>query len=179
MLVRMDMIDPITQTQQQQVLDESVRYIKLAELKLQQAFPVIPVYFDLKGRAAGMYKVQAGNRLLRFNPYLFARYYKENFNDTIPHEVAHYLVDMLYGIKNVRPHGKEWKAMMHLLGAKPQRTHQFDLQGIPQRTYRHFRYQCNCNSFQLTSRRHNLITRGQRRYFCPNCKSELQFSTNG
>lgn len=174
----MDMVEPITHSQQQSVLNEAVRYIRLAEKKLQQAFPIIPVYFDLKGRAAGMYKVQAGQRQLRFNPYLFSRYYEENFNNTVPHEVAHYLVDMIYGIKNVRPHGKEWKTMMHLLGAEPQRTHQFDLQGIPQRSYQLISYQCRCNDFQLTSRRHNMIVRGKRRYFCPNCQSELHLSQN-
>ena len=178
MLIFMDMVEPITHIQQQAVLNEAVRYIKLAERQLQQAFPVIPVYFDLKGRAAGMYKVQGGNRLLRFNPYLFSRYFEENFSNTIPHEVAHYLVDMLHGIKNVRPHGQEWKTMMHLLGAQPRTTHQFDLRGIPQRRYRLFRYRCHCTSFQLTSRRHNMIVRGKRRYFCPNCQSELQLSQN-
>ena len=178
MLAHMNMVEPITPIQQQQVVVEAARYITLAAKQFQQAIPVIPVRFDLKGRAAGMYKIQAGKRLLRFNPYLFARYFDENFQNTIPHEVAHYLVDMLHGIKNVRPHGKEWKALMCQLGAEPQRTHQFDLQGIPQRCYRRFSYQCQCNIYQLTSRRHNMITRNQRRYFCPSCKSELQLSGN-
>lgn len=172
------MVEPITTTQQRQVVDEVVRYIQLAEQKLQHTIPLIPVTFDLKGRAAGMYKVQYGKRQLRFNPYLFARYFDENFSNTIPHEVAHYLVDVLYGIRKVRPHGAEWKKIMLSLGAEPRRTHQFDLAGIPQRTYRRFKYQCSCNIYQLTSRRHNMIVNKQRRYFCPSCKSELQISGN-
>ena len=119
----MNMVEPITQTQQQQVLSEVERYLRLAEQKLQRSFKDIPVYFDLKGRAAGMYKITLGNRQLRFNPYLFARYFEENFQNTIPHEVAHYLVDVIYGTNMVRPHGKEWKNMMQLLGAEPLRTH--------------------------------------------------------
>jgi SprT protein len=174
MLAHMNMVEPITQTQQQQVLSEVKRYLRLAEQKLQRSFNDIPVYFDLKGRAAGMYKIALGKRQLRFNPYLFARYFEENVQNTIPHEVAHYLVDAIYGIKKVRPHGKEWKNIMQLLGAEPLRTHQFSMQGIPHRSYRRFSYQCNCNIYQLTSRRHNMINRNQRRYFCPTCKSELQ-----
>ena len=158
----MNMVDPITATQQQQVVDEVLRYLKLAEQHFQQAFSPVPVKFDLKGRAAGMYKVQAGQRQLRFNPYLFARYFADNFSNTIPHEVAHYLVDILHGIKQVRPHGQEWQYVMHTLGAKPQRTHQFDMQGIPQRQYQRFDYQCACKIYQLTSRRHNMIVRRQR-----------------
>lgn len=172
------MVDPITPGQQQQIVDEVIRYLGFAEQRLQQVFPVIPIKFDLKGRAAGMYKVQAGNRQLRFNPYLFARYFEDNFTNTIPHEVAHYLVDVIHGIKKVRPHGKEWQNIMRMFGAEPQRTHQFDLTGIPQRTYRRFDYRCDCNTYQLTSRRHNLIMKKQRRYFCRQCKSELQLLNN-
>lgn len=172
------MVEPIAPSQQQQVVDEVIRYLKIAEQQFQQAFPFIPVKFDLIGRAAGMYKIQTGTRQLRFNPYLFARYFPENFSNTVPHEVAHYLVDMLYGLNKVRPHGREWQNIMNLLGAEPQRTHQFDLTGIPQRTYRRFDYQCACNTYQLTSRRHNMIVSNQRRYFCRQCKSELQLLDN-
>jgi SprT protein len=105
---------------------------------------------------------------------LFARYFDDNLQNTIPHEVAHYVVDVLHGMRDTRPHGKEWQKVMHVLGAVPQRTHQYDLQGIPQRRQRRFTYHCGCNVYQLTTRRHNLILNGERRYLCRSCNSELQ-----
>lgn len=172
----MKMVAPITPQQQQLVVAEVQRYISSAADFFAQAIPQIPILFDLSGRAAGMYKINAGSRVLRFNPYLFAKYFHENLEDTVPHEVAHYVTDLLHGIKTIRPHGKEWQQVMRLFGVPPRATHRFDMQGIPQRQQRRFHYRCACNSYQLTTRRHNMISRGERRYLCRNCHSELQLA---
>ena len=37
-------------------------------------------------------------------------------SDTVIHEVAHYIVDCLYGFQRVKPHGPEWKSIMVDLG---------------------------------------------------------------
>lgn len=169
----MKLIEPISPHQQQQVVTETERYISIASEFFDRTIPAIPVLFDLKGRAAGMYKIQSGSRLLRFNPYLFSKYFNDNLQNTVAHEVAHYATDVLYGLKRIRPHGKEWQAIMQLFGVEAQRTHSFDLQGIPQRQQQHFPYQCDCQVYQLTTRRHNLIKKGQRRYLCRSCHGEL------
>lgn len=169
----MNLIEPISPVQQQQVVNETGRYFLIASDFFERTIPVIPILFDLKGRAAGMYKTSRHSRQIRYNPYLFAKYFDENLADTVPHEVAHYVTDMIYGLKRVQPHGNEWRQVMEVFDANPQRTHNFDLEGIPQRIHSRFTYQCNCQSYQLTTRRHNLINNGQRRYFCRSCKSVL------
>lgn len=159
--------------QQQQVLAETHAYIQQAGDYFQRVFKPIPVHFNLKGRIAGMYKVHFTERQIRYNPYLFAKYFTHNMQNTIPHEVAHYIADELYGLNRIHAHGKEWKAIMKLLGAEPKATFNFDLQGIPQRKQRRFPYRCRCRAYELTTRRHNLITSGQRAYYCRACRAAL------
>lgn len=169
----MNLIEPISSHQQQQVVNETGRYLLIASEFFDRTIPAIPILFDLKGRAAGMYKTSRNARHIRFNPYLFAKYFQDNLADTVPHEVAHYVTDIVYGLKRVRPHGKEWQTVMEVFGVSPRTTHNFNLEGIPQRNQQRFTYQCGCQSYQLTTRRHNLIRKGARRYFCRSCKSTL------
>ena len=169
----MELIKPISSFQQQQVVNEAERYVAVASKFFGRTITTIPILFDLKGRTAGMYKMHLGSRLIRFNPYLFAKYFDDNLRDTVAHEVAHYISDVVYGLKNIKPHGSEWAAIMRVFGITPQRTHNFNLQGIPQRQHQQFDYQCNCQVYQLKTRRHNLVQKGERRYLCRNCHSEL------
>lgn len=169
----MKLIDPISPYQQQHVVSETERYLSIASEFFDCTIPAIPVLFNLKGRAAGMYKTGMGSRQIRFNPYLFAKYFQDNLANTVPHEVAHYVSDVIYGLKRIRPHGKEWQRIMQLYGVEAQRTHHFDMQGIPLRQQQRFTYQCDCQLYQLTTRRHNLIQKRERRYFCRHCHSEL------
>ena len=140
---------------------------------LDTKFETIPVRFDLTGRAAGMYKVVRGQRIIRYNAYLFAKYFDENLSTTVPHEVAHYLTDAVYGYANVKPHGNEWRTVMRMLGADSSIHCDFDLDGIPVRRYRRTRYTCRCRFFELTSIRHNRIQHQGARYYCQLCQAEL------
>lgn len=158
--------------QQEQVLSATESCLYQAGVVLERTFEPIPVYFDLKGRAAGMYKVKKSQRMIRYNPYIFARYFSENLATTVPHEVAHYAVDVLYGLQNTQAHGKEWKNIMALLNADASVTCDFDLQGLPTRHYQRFDYSCSCRTHELTRIRHNRILKG-RRYLCRHCKQEL------
>lgn len=162
-------IAPINHEQQTLVVCETARYIRLASELLQRTFAEVPVLFNLKGQAAGMYRVDRQGRCIRYNPYIFARYFEENFATTIPHEVAHYITDQVYSLHHVRPHGTEWRELMRMFGADTSRTAWFDLEGLPARVYRHYAYQCDCNTYRLTSRRHNRIIRGRARYHCRHC----------
>lgn len=158
--------------QQEQVLSATETCLYQAGIVLEHTFEPIPVYFDLKGRAAGMYKVKKSQRMIRYNPYIFTRYFSENLATTVPHEVAHYAVDVLYGMRNTQAHGKEWKNIMALLNADASVTCDFDLQGLPTRHYQRFDYACSCRTHELTRIRHNRILKG-RRYLCRYCKQEL------
>lgn len=170
-----DSISPITAGQQQQVLNETLRFLDVASDHFLQDFDTIPVLFDLKGKAAGMYRVKMGQRVIRYNPFIFAKYFDDNLQQTIPHEVAHYITDVLFGMRNIRPHGKEWKAVMHVFGVEPNRTASYDLSGVPQRRFDSFIYHCGCQDYALTSRRHNKILRGQGHYLCRDCGGKLKF----
>lgn len=169
----MGTIAPIGPARRAQVSRETRRYIEMAGAAFGRSFDPIGVLFDLGGRAAGMYRVHGGRRVIRYNPFLFAKYFEDNLAVTVPHEVAHYVTDMRYGIRNVRPHGAEWREAMALFGADPAVTCNYDLDGIPVRVQRRFSYRCRCTRHQLTTRRHNRVSRGEMRYFCRRCGAEL------
>lgn len=167
------LIEPINFQCQQQVRIATGDVIRRARRIYSHDLPMIPVQFDLKGRAAGMYRVHGKNRVIRYNPYLFAKYFDDNINTTVPHEVAHYVVDVLYGAHRVRPHGTEWQQVMLALGVEPSVTGNYDLSGVPVRRQHRHSYQCACSVHQISTARHNKIQHGKARYYCRNCKSQL------
>lgn len=166
-------IQPIDRQQRRQVRDEADLWRRRAEVLCGVELPPIAVTFDLRGRAAGQYRVRDGYRSIRFNPYIFARYFDDSLAVTVPHEVAHYAVDVLYGAVRVRPHGEEWRAVMGLLGVDARASGCYDLSGMPVRRQRRFRYRCDCRTHELTTCRHNRIVRGQAVYHCRRCGAEL------
>lgn len=171
-------IQPISPELQQQVINQTNHFIKSAEIYYQRTFDEIPVLFDLTGKAIGMYRIKAGQRVIRYNPYVFAKYFDDNFNETIPHEVAHYVSDILYDFKKIRPHGSEWKSVMQVFGVSANRTANYDLTGLPARNYQKYIYHCGCQNFELTSRRHNKVLRGTGHYLCRECGGKLLFVKN-
>lgn len=166
-------IEPIDTQARQSIIAATEKYICLASDFFKRSFEVIPVSFGLKGRAAGMYRVRKGRREIRYNPHLFAKYFADNLARTVPHEVAHYIAHELYGLGKVRPHGKEWQAIMQRFGVDACRTCDYDLEGIPVRKYQRHVYQCRCTTHELGSRRHKQAQRGRTQYFCKSCKGKL------
>lgn len=172
-------IKPIGLDDQQQVVEQTEHFIRLGSELLGRKFDNIPVHFDLKGRTAGMYKVvgrgRKVQRQIRYNPWIFAKYYENNLTVTVPHEVAHYLVDCVHGLRKVRPHGNEWKAVMNAFGVDSRATSTFDLEGIPTRRQQQVDYRCGCKEHQLGIRRHNKVSRGEANYLCRYCGEVLRF----
>lgn len=171
-------IKPLSDAQRREVIRATHACVLRAEQIYQRAFGVISVRFDLTGRTAGMYRVQRGSRSIRYNPYIFAKYYTDGINQTVPHEVAHYIIDMLHGLRRVRPHGPEWRAVAQALGASPRATCNYDLSGIPQRRQQLFAYQCGCAQHQLGIRRHNRVHSGERVYLCRRCRTPLRYQAS-
>lgn len=169
-------IEPITEAGQQQVVAATRDCIERAGQLLGREFEQPTVSFDLQGRAAGMYRVHRRQRHIRYNPYIFAKYFSDNLDNTVPHEAAHYLTDMLYGLGNIRPHGDEWRTVMQLLGAKPAVTCRYDLSGIPLRRQQRFSYRCACSMHAMSAVRHNRVLRGSGKYVCRQCRTELVFA---
>lgn len=172
--VRSGFIEPIGAERQRETVAATAAAIGRAGRILRRRLEPIPVRFDLIGRAAGIYRVDGRQRVIRYNPYIFARDFARNLATTVPHEVAHYATDVVYGLRNIRPHGTEWQALMHALGADAARTFSADLEGVPMRRQRRHAYQCGCSTHALSTRRHNRVRRREARYFCRRCGEELR-----
>ena len=168
-------IQPLSENLQEQVIQETNRFIKSAANYYDCKIKEIPVLFDLIGKSAGMYRVRAGQQVIRYNPYVFAKYFDDNFSETIPHEVAHYVTDILYGLRSIKPHGAQWKSVMQVFGVVANRTANYDLSGLPVRKFQTFVYHCGCQNYELTSRRHNKIVKGTGHYMCRDCGGKLLF----
>lgn len=171
----MQNIEPVGELTKNEIIERVAEYILRSENIFGQAFKPVEVLFDLTGRSAGMYKVFRGKQVIRFNPYHFSKYLEENMLETIPHEVAHYITDQVYGLRNIRPHGKEWQALMLRFGVEPRRTFSYSLEGIPTRTQKRFPYACSCMQFEITTRRHNSIQKGRMEYRCRQCGSKIKY----
>ena len=158
-----EIIDPITEQQQRQVIAATHRCIDQASALYGREFKTVPVDFDLSGRCAGMYQVRGRARRIRFNPWLFAKYYQDSIGDTVIHEVAHYIVDSLYGLKRVKPHGAEWKKIMVDLGALPNTTGNYAVIFFPRRSPRgrqHARMRCTSVASVETNAKGGVRARG-------------------
>jgi SprT protein len=169
------MIEAIGKTQQSLVVDQSHHYVARAETHFQRKFAPVEILFDLVGSSAGMFRVQRRHCQIRYNPWLFAKYFDDNLASTVPHEVAHYIVHTLYSPIRKLPHGAEWKAVMTAFDTEPAVTGNYDLSGIPQRRQRRFNYRCDCRQHQLSTRRHNKIINGNSSYLCRYCRGQLNY----
>ena len=167
------MIEPIGQELRERVLEQTRFYIGCAESIFSRKFPAVSVEFDLAGRTAGMYKVVGKHRCIRYNPWIFAKYFDENFSGTVPHEVAHFAIDQVYGLNSVKPHGAQWQALMAAFGADAGVTFDLDLSGIPQRSQLRHQYECPCQPHEVSTTRHNRILRGKAVYHCVRCRGKL------
>ncbi|MCB1679993.1 MAG: SprT-like domain-containing protein [Halioglobus sp.] len=170
------MVAPLSRAQQQQVLARTEHFMCRAEAIHGRRFARIPVLFDLRGRAAGMFKAAGGQCWIRFNPWIFSKYFAENLRDTVPHEVAHYIVHAISRGRRVRPHGPQWQALMARFGAAAEVTFDRDLSGVPQRRQRRHPYRCACRVHQVSTTRHNRMLAGTGRYHCRYCDSLLVYT---
>ena len=174
-------ITPLSGEQQQRVIDETNNYIAQANKLFNIKAKNIDIQFNLKGRSAGMYRIKRNRKIffshckreIRYNPYIFSKYFDDSFKTTIPHEVAHYISDIMHDLKNIKPHGNEWKAIMQAFGVDASVTASYDLSGIPLNNRTLFSYQCDCREHQLGIIRHNRIKNNQNQYFCKSCKQVL------
>lgn len=169
-------VQPIGRAQQRQVEERTEEYLVLAESIFARHFHRIPVLFDLRGRAAGMFKIVGKHRVIRYNPWIFAKYFAENLRDTVPHEVAHYVVHEVYPRRSTRPHGHAWKNLMVTFGADAGVTFNLDLDGVPQRSQRSHRYQCRCQIHQVSTTRHHRVQKRKMRYHCCSCDGLLVYA---
>jgi SprT protein len=171
-----DMIEPIDEARRQLVVALTEAYVASAAEVLQRRFRPVTVRFDLRGTTAGMFRAHGRQCEIRYNPWIFAKYWTYNLEGTVPHEVAHYIVHEVYGAGRVKPHGEEWQALMHYFGADPEVTFRLSLEDIPQRRQRTHSYRCACREHQVSTTRHNRVQRGTGEYLCRHCSTRLVYN---
>ncbi|NND69565.1 MAG: metallopeptidase (SprT family) [Halioglobus sp.] len=172
-------IAPIDSEQRRRVEAETDRYVRMASEFYEREFPRIAVLFDLKGHTAGMFRYDGKRSVIRYNPWIFAKYFELNLRDTVPHEVAHYIVHELYPFRRVKPHGSQWQRVMDHFEADPGVTFDLDLSDVPQRRQRTHPYRCACQLHDVSTTRHNRMQRGKGQYLCLTCNVELVYAGAG
>lgn len=155
---------PLLQQVQQTIQD----CIEKAQQVLDCQFAIPNVHFNVRGKVAGKAYLQSWE--IRLNPTLLLENQTEFLQQVIPHEIAHLITYHQFG--RVRPHGKEWQAVMiKVFKLNPETRHQFDVSSVQGLT---FEYRCQCQSHAISIRRHNKIIRQQTQYHCTRCKAQLQ-----
>ncbi len=141
------------------------------------ALPEASIDFSLRGRCAGQARVDRnGETGLRINQQLLAENLDDFLSNTIPHEVAHLVVNWQARNKRQRPrpHGPEWQAVMQsCYDLSPERCHSYQTMAarvVP----RPFLYTCICREHRLTSIMHNKISRSYQA-LCKACKTPIKF----
>ncbi len=156
------------------IIATTSRHIAHARQHYRLTLPELDIHFDVTGAAWGYYVRKGAQRWFRFNPQLFALHFDEGLQDTIPHEVAHYVVDRLYPRRRCKPHGPEWREVMATFGIdNPRATHNTSLDGLRIRRQQRHSYYCACGEVMLSSTRHNRIQRDGMRYVCRRCQQPL------
>ncbi len=162
--------------QRKQVIGRTSHYISLANQHFKLKLQPIDICFDLKGRSSGMFVVKQGNVYIRYNEIVFSKYFEDAIINTVSHEVAHYVVYALWGIRKVKPHGKEWKLVMAAFDVAANVTSHYDVSDLPLKRQMQFSYQCDCMQHQLSTTRHNKVQRKKASYKCRKCGQQLIFT---
>lgn len=126
----------------------------------------------LKGRTAGT--ADSARQRLRFNWQLLSENRQHFLSQTVPHEVAHWVVMEVVeraGRHRVKPHGPEWQQVMtNLYGVMPDVTHRMDVTAASPMPWA---YGCACDApHYFSHRRHANACRGHR-YRCRRCGEML------
>ncbi|ACA32025.1 protein of unknown function DUF335 SprT [Histophilus somni 2336] len=139
----------------------------LAEQYFQCNFEMPTVSYDVRGMKAGVAYLQQNS--IKLNRTLLLENPQQFIQQVVPHELAHLIVYQQFG--RVKPHGSEWQHVMNKIFQLPADTcHQFDVTNVRGKT---FTYQCQCQTHQLSARRHHNIQQKSAVYFCKKCQGIL------
>jgi SprT protein len=141
------------------------------------SLPEATIDFSLRGRCAGQARVSKnGSTNLRINSQLLVENLEDFLHTTIPHEVAHLVVNWRARKKRLRPrpHGPEWQSVMQdCFNLEAKRCH--DYQTAPARVVpRPFLYACICREHHLTSIMHKRLSNNHQA-LCKTCRTPVMF----
>ena len=166
------MVTPEKAMWQKHTIDVTWQYLRQAERFYRRRFELSEIRFDVRGKTAGYFKqLTNGLSLINYNNAILQANGHSFISRTVPHEVAHLVAHQMHG-SVIRPHGKEWKAVMQLFNADAARCHEYDVSQVRTRQYKRFEYYCGCQTHYLTSIRHNRVLSGQG-YLCRKCHKPL------
>ena len=101
---------PITQAELEETAEMAMFYFMAkAEEKFKRTFKVLPLRFDLRGKAIGQAWNKHGYRYLRLNSEML-RDHPEEIVPTVAHECAHVVTALVY--PEASSHGYHWGAIM-------------------------------------------------------------------
>lgn len=141
--------------------------------------PTPPIQYRQMGRRAGLCTINYLTKscTLTLNPDFFHNHHDEMINQTVPHEVVHYVSGYVYG-RQGHGHGFYWKMLMRQIGLRPSRCHTYSLEGVKTRQVsKPFKYNCGCSEpHMVTLRIHEKIVNHGRTYTCRRCRRKLVYS---
>ena len=162
----------------QLAIDRTRHLLRVAQDWLGVEMPATEIRFDLRGTAAGEARLLgSSSAVIRYNPTLLARHPESLIEETVAHEVAHLVAFKRFGTR-IRPHGREWQAIMRRFGVAPRRCHSHDVSDLRTRSPRRFVYRCGCRTHELTSIRHRRARTGATVYLCKQCGEPLHAETD-
>lgn len=140
------------------------------------------INFSMKGSTAGRscFNTLTGDGWLDFNTVIMEDNWAE-FDQTIIHEVAHYCANTFEGNTYTRggryiSHGKTWKGMMQFFGVEAERCHNYNTSRVTGvRKQRKFEYKCSCSILEISTVRHNRMTKKGVMYKCRKCNTRIEF----
>lgn len=163
---------PLKAEQREQVAQRIRNLTQQARELFGPRLQTLPHRFDLRGKCAAQFCRSHVGCWYRFNPWVFAADFEQHLDETLAHEVAHYVAHLLHPHR-IRPHGPEWRAIMAQFGYPNARaTGNYSLDGVPVRRQIRFRYTCACRTHYLSTTRHRRTLAGQQ-YLCRSCKQHL------
>jgi len=164
------MIDPqINHRIESKILDT----LLLAQSVFKRSFDLPKLEYRQMGRAAGWATYSQWKVTLN-SDYLRNGHLEDMVNQTLPHELAHLISYSVYGPQIGRGHGRAWKHVMRSLGLRPDRCHDYSLEGV--KTRKKAKYACKCptcgQEFLVTLNRVHQLRSGRKIFHsAPGCRS--------
>lgn len=158
----------------QEIVDRATEKFNLvytaAELAYGRTFIRPYLRFDLRGTRGGV--ACHSINTIRINPVLLAENVEQMIENTIPHEIAHFITHALFPYAT--SHGWQWRSVMARLGVKEiTRCHSMDVSNAQVRHVKKITYYCACGEHSLSLIRHKRIVLGKKSYRCLKCHKSI------